>query len=69
MTTKDLSLTKHDKHRRRHKRVAREILRKIAENENAEAAVRVAAAAALVGSPGWISNLLTNLGKAKRIGS
>ena len=46
----------HDKHRRRHKRAARELLRSIAEDESQPIEVRIKAAQALLNAPGRLRN-------------
>ncbi len=62
-----MEIERHNEDRRRHKRAARKILRAIAEDQEKDDKVRVAAGAALLSAPGWVANLLSLAKKAKDI--
>lgn len=60
----EMSVKQHDQNRRQHKRKARAVLLEIAQDKQVDDKVRVAAASALLGAPGWVA---TTLGWAKKV--
>ncbi len=64
----NMSVKEHDQNRRQHKRKARAVLLEIAQDKQVDDKVRVAAASALLGAPGWVATVLGWAQKVKDLG-